>query len=116
MTLDKAHGAAEHLHRFDITKLYSIIDITMRTTMNIDDDVLELVRALADARRISLGAAVSYLVRRGATARMPHRIRNGFHTFATELAPGMKRFGPEDIRRAMDEEDLSTAPFFSNHE
>ncbi len=88
----------------------------MRTTINIDDDVLKLARALADARRISLGAAVSYLVRRGATARMPHRIRNGFHTFATELETGMKRFGPEDIRRAMDEEDLSTAPFFSNHE
>ena len=86
----------------------------MRTTMNMDDDVLELARALADARRISLGAAVSYLVRRGATARMPHRIRNGFHTFAIE--PGMKRFGPEDIRRAMDEEDSSTAPFFSNQE
>ena len=93
---------------------YDIIYIVMRTTINVDDDVLELARALAAARQISLGAAVSYLVRRGASARMPHRIRNGFHTFAIE--PGLMRFGPDDMREVLDEEDSSSAPLFSKQE
>ncbi|TDI48117.1 MAG: antitoxin [Acidobacteria bacterium] len=86
----------------------------MRTTINIDDDVLELARAVAAARQVSLGAAVSYLVRRGASARMPQGIRNGFHTFAIE--PGLLPFGPDEIGEALDEEDLSSAPLFLRQE
>ena len=37
----------------------------MRTTLDIDDTVLAAARALARARRISLGAAVSELARKG---------------------------------------------------
>lgn len=37
----------------------------MRTTLSIDDDVLEAARTLAEARHISLGAALSTLARRG---------------------------------------------------
>ena len=37
----------------------------MRTTLSIDDDVLEAARALAEARHIPLGEAVSCLARRG---------------------------------------------------
>ena len=37
----------------------------MRTTVNIDDDVLAVARALADRRRSSLGSALSELARRG---------------------------------------------------
>ena len=37
----------------------------MRTTLNLDDDVLETTRAIARAERRALGEVVSDLVRRG---------------------------------------------------
>jgi hypothetical protein len=37
----------------------------MRTTLSIDDDVLQAARCLADARHIPLGEAISTLARRG---------------------------------------------------
>ena len=37
----------------------------MRITVNIDDDVLAIARALAKQRRTSLGKALSELARRG---------------------------------------------------
>lgn len=37
----------------------------MRTTINLDDDVLETTRAIARAEQRALGAVVSDLVRRG---------------------------------------------------
>ena len=37
----------------------------MRTTINLDDDVLETSRAIARAERRALGAVVSDLMRRG---------------------------------------------------
>lgn len=37
----------------------------MRTTLELDDSVVAAARSLARARRISLGAAVSELARRG---------------------------------------------------
>ncbi|MBA4180366.1 MAG: hypothetical protein C0506_07250 [Anaerolinea sp.] len=39
----------------------------MRTTLSIDDDVLEAARQLAEAQHIPLGRAVSSLARRGIT-------------------------------------------------
>ena len=39
----------------------------MRTTLSIDDDVLEAARQLADAKGIPLGQAVSVMARRGIT-------------------------------------------------
>ena len=41
----------------------------MRTTLNVDDDVLANARALAQERGISVGAALSDLARRGARPR-----------------------------------------------
>ena len=41
----------------------------MRTTLNVDDDVLASARALAQERGISVGAALSDLARRGARPR-----------------------------------------------
>ena len=39
----------------------------MRTTLNIDDDVLAVARALAERNGTSLGSAISELARRGFT-------------------------------------------------
>ena len=49
----------------------------MRTTLAIADDALELARQLARRRRLSLGQAVSELVRRGARQPLLTAERNG---------------------------------------
>lgn len=53
----------------------------MRTTLTLDDDSFEIARRFAKGRRISLGKAVSDLVRRGLAR--PHRTKevNGLIVF-----------------------------------
>ena len=82
----------------------------MRTTLSIDNDVLSIAKALAEARRVSLGEAVSYLARRGANMRSPLTVRNGFHVFSVET--GTPEFGPDDVGKALAEEDSTMAASF----
>ena len=78
--------------------------------LDIDDDVLALARGLAQARKISIGKALSFLARRGATARVPLKVRNGFHVFSLEKrAPS---FGPEEGAAALESEDLRSRNSF----
>ncbi len=49
----------------------------MRTTLNIDDDVLAIVRSLAAQRQRSLGKIVSDLVRQALTKRTTLTSRSG---------------------------------------
>src|SRR5579864_3390409 len=49
----------------------------MRTTLNLDDDVLSVVKQYAETRSVGLGKAVSELVRRGIAAPVPTRTING---------------------------------------
>jgi hypothetical protein len=43
----------------------------MRTTINIPDDIGEIIRSFADVKGISLGEAVAELVRKGLQPRLP---------------------------------------------
>jgi len=52
----------------------------MRTTLNLDDDVLELLKDYAENRSLALGRAASELVRRGLAAPAQTRVVNGFNT------------------------------------
>ena len=47
----------------------------MRTTLNLDEDALIAARNVAQRDRLSLGEAVSELIRRGATAGSGHLSR-----------------------------------------
>ena len=76
----------------------------MRTTLNIDDDVFEQARSLADARRISRGKALSEMARRGMHARPVGVSKSAFFTFAPQGAPSS--FGPEDIKKALERSGL----------
>ena len=51
----------------------------MRTTINLEDDVLRDVKKYADSRSVALGKAVSDLVRRGLNTPVPTKVVNGFH-------------------------------------
>jgi len=50
---------------------------TMRTTLTLDDDALELARQLARRKHVTLGRAVSELVRRAAARPLPTSERHG---------------------------------------
>ena len=49
----------------------------MRTTLDIDDDVLQAVKELAEARGVTAGQALSTLVRQALTPARTTRPRNG---------------------------------------
>jgi hypothetical protein len=59
---------------------------SMRTTLNIEDDALQLVKKYAEERSISLGQAVSDLVHRGAESLPKFKTRNGWVIF--NVPPG----------------------------
>lgn len=61
----------------------------MRTTLTLSDDALELARKLARRKRVSLGEAVSELVRRGAQLPVPTMERQGLTV--VRLARGSAR-------------------------
>jgi len=53
----------------------------MRTTINLDDEVLVAVKAFAETRSLALGDAVSMLVRRGLSVPCPTTRVNGLLVF-----------------------------------
>lgn len=56
----------------------------MRTTLELDDDVVAAARAIARERGISIGSAVSELALRGLRGVGPIDVSAGFPTFAIE--------------------------------
>lgn len=51
--------------------------VWVRTTLDIDDDVLQAVKELAEARGLTAGQALSALARQALTPDRPVRTRNG---------------------------------------
>lgn len=82
----------------------------MRTTLDVEIDVLDAAKALAAARGVSVGAALSELARRGVAARTPLIVRHGFPVFQVPArTPG---FGPDEIEAATGRDDLEVAREF----
>jgi hypothetical protein len=79
----------------------------MRTTLNLDDDVVEMVRRYSEARSVALGKAASELVRRGFTAPAPTRIVNGLVVF--DLPPESPRITSERVKELLSEMDDAEA-------
>lgn len=73
----------------------------MRTTLVLDDDVLQEIRAYAQNHEITLGKAVSELVRRGLYAPLQTRVINDFHV--VELPLGSPRVSIERVRKLQEE-------------
>ena len=78
----------------------------MRATLDVESDVLDAARALAVARGVSVGAALSELARRGVAAQTPLSARNGFPVF--QVPAGTPGFGPDEVEAATRREDLET--------
>jgi hypothetical protein len=74
----------------------------MRTTLNLEDDVIELVRRYAESRSIAIGKAVSDLVRRGLETRAPTRIVNGLVVF--DLPPESPRISSQRVKELESED------------
>lgn len=75
---------------------------TMRTTINLDDDVASIVRQYAESRSLALGKAVSELVRRGINTSRPTRTVNGL--LVVDLPPDSPRVTTRKVRQLEAEE------------
>lgn len=75
----------------------------MRTTINLNDHILNLVRQFSEQRRISLGDAATFLLERGLTASAPQLEKNGFALFKVDS--GTPTFGLADVEQAAGQED-----------
>jgi hypothetical protein len=73
----------------------------MRTTLDIDDDVLAAARELAAGERRSLGAVISDLARRGL---MPARVEPDDALPVVRVPGGTPPITPEIVRRALGED------------
>ena len=76
----------------------------MRTTLNVDDDVLERAKSIARFRKVSVGEALSELARKGMNTRIGTRLDpiSGLMVFDV---PAERRISLEDVQRLMDEDD-----------
>ena len=75
----------------------------MRTTVNIDDHLLQIAKSLAQARSVSVGTVISELVTKGLEMeRQPSAQReNGFPVFS--VPRGARPITLEDVKKAEDE-------------
>lgn len=69
----------------------------MRTTLTLDDDILELAARQAKLRGLSLGKTVSDLLRRGLNASTPAQDKGGLVVF--RLPADSPRVTTDDVRR-----------------
>jgi hypothetical protein len=74
----------------------------MRTTLDIDDDLVQVARQLARQRRTTMGQVVSELVRQAIEPRPGGRLRNGVPVFP--LKPGAKKPHLELVNQLRDSE------------
>jgi hypothetical protein len=73
----------------------------VRTTLNIDDDVVAAARELATGERRSLGSVISELARRGLT---PARVESADGLPVIRLPAGTPPITPQMVRRGAEED------------
>jgi len=75
---------------------------SVRTTLEIDDDLVQVARQLAQQHRTTMGQVISQLVRKGMEPKSAPRMRNGVLLF--ELKPGARKPSMALVNRLRDEE------------
>ena len=74
----------------------------MRTTLELDDDLVSTAKQLARQQGVTLGQVISELARKSLAAKAPRRVRNGVPLF--EPIPGAPRADLELVNRLRDED------------
>ncbi len=74
----------------------------MRTTLNLDTDVLRLLKNYASDRSVSLGDAVSELVRRGLETPVQMRMVNGF--YVVDIPAGTPMVSSARVKELLEED------------
>ena len=74
----------------------------MRTTLELDDDLLDMAKPMARQRGITLGQMISELVRDSLKSTATPKFRNGIRVFP--LRAGGQRVDLELVNRLRDEE------------
>jgi hypothetical protein len=77
----------------------------MRTTLNIDDDILAQAKALARVHQVSVGEALSDLARRG-TEVQARIVISPVTGLPVLNLPGNLKITTESVQRLLDEMDL----------
>lgn len=70
--------------------------------MEIDDDLVQVARQLAQQRKTTMGQVISQLVRKAMEPKSAPRMRNGVLLF--DLKPGARKPGMALVNRLRDEE------------
>ena len=73
----------------------------MRTTLTIDDDILDVAKSLAESERRTVGEVISDLARRGLQPRDCDEERDGFPVFDVRTDSGPITL--DKVRAALDE-------------
>lgn len=75
---------------------------SVRTTLQIDDDVYEAARSLAAAEDVTIGEIVSRLARRGLAPRVTAGERNGFPV--VEVSADERPITPDLVKKALEDD------------
>jgi hypothetical protein len=78
-------------------------DIDVRTTLDIDDDVLQAAKELAAARKKTTGQVLSELARKALEPKTTYTMRNGVPVIPHR--PGAPLMTLADVERMLDEEE-----------
>ena len=70
----------------------------MRTTLQIDDEILQAARSLAKAENTTVGRVISDLARKGLRPRLEEAESSGFPLF--QVSPDAPPITPEMVKRA----------------
>ncbi|MBZ5727356.1 MAG: CopG family transcriptional regulator [Acidobacteriia bacterium] len=76
--------------------------VKVRTTFELDDDLVQVAKQLAQQSGMTMGQVISRLVRRAIEPRAAPRMRNGVLLFRSK--PGAKKPGMALVNRLRDEE------------
>jgi uncharacterized protein (DUF885 family) len=74
----------------------------MRTTLEIDDDLVQVARQLAQQHKATMGQVISQLVRKAIEPKSVPRLRNGVLLF--NPTPSARKPGMALVNRLRDEE------------
>jgi len=76
--------------------------LAVRTTLEIDDDLVQIARQLAQQRKTTMGQVISQLVRTALEPKSAPRMRNGVLLF--DVKPGARKPSLALVNRLRDEE------------